>query len=79
VSARDDAIEALHTPVEVHEYDDTNGVFVTDEAGDHVVTCLLCAECTTDGVLEALGDCDWREGDGVEFPCSTIEAIRGHR
>jgi len=87
VIVRDEALRAvlaLHEAVEVHEYDDTNGVFAVDADGNHIVTHRLCRECTPDYTLELLGDCEWTEdAESVHYPCATVvtitEALDGAR
>ena len=70
-------VEALHVPVEVWQYDDTDGVFGVDDLGEHIVIARLCRECSTDDALEALGDCEWTEDTqgSVFYPCATRAAL----
>jgi len=70
------AVLQRHEAVEVHEYDDTNGVFAVDADDNHIVTHRLCRECTPDHTLELLGDCEWTEdAESVYYPCATVVTI----
>lgn len=70
-------LRELHKPVEVWEYDDTNGVWVHDEHGEKIVVEKVCAECSTDSFMERVGDCEWYPGDecAVQWPRSTARLI----
>jgi len=70
-------ILALHQPSQVWEYDDVNGVFKVDADGEQIPMHKLCIECTSEDVLEAVGDCDYTEGSlsgEVRWPCATYAA-----
>lgn len=73
-------VRNLHQPVDVWQYDDTNGTFVTDEAGEKVLLTRLCDECSDDRVIAAVEDCQYREGwyfEVVPWPCPAIAALDG--
>lgn len=71
-------IEVLHHPVKVWAVDAANGVWEYDDDGGHIEVGQLCAECTPDGTLELLGDCEWTEdAESVTWPCRTISSLRG--
>lgn len=70
-------IIALHQPSQVYRFDDVNGVFALDADGEKILMHKLCAECTSEDVLEALGDCEYTEGSlsgEVRWPCATYRA-----
>lgn len=72
-----DAVLALHTPYAVYEYDDMNGVFKVDDAGEQIEMKTLCRECTGDSVIELIGDCEYDEldyHDETPWPCPTVTA-----
>lgn len=68
---------ALHQPSQIWEYDDMNGVFKLDADGEQIPMHKLCIECTSEDVLEAVGDCEYSEGSlsgEVRWPCATYTA-----
>lgn len=73
-----EAVLGLHKPVYVYEYDDMNGVFKVDDAGEQIEMETLCSECTGDSVLESISDCEYDAGDyhdETPWPCPTVAAI----
>lgn len=80
LAQRDSAIREVrdaHHPVEVWQYDDVNGVWVTDADGEKIVLERWCAACSSDDALAAIGDCEWDEGmsGGVLYPCDTVRIL----
>ena len=69
-------LRELHTHIDVWEYDDTNGVWVTDDDGEMILVARYCRECSDPEVIDAIEDFTW-DGDGYfrEWPCDTARLI----
>lgn len=71
----------LHSELTIYALDDSNGTWVYGENGERRVIRRLCLECTSDEVVELVGDGEWLEGwtdsEEVDWPCGTVRAIEG--
>lgn len=70
------AVLTLHEPVDIHSGSSAEEILLAVEA-DVEPILTVCRGCTSDEVMERIGDCEWDEDcETVRWPCSTVLAIK---